>query len=376
MENNTNKVVPAAENTVPATQTVTPAAAQPAPRKKRVGLFIGLGAAALVIIIAVVSVLGTYSSAMGLYEKSQYSRAKQMFSVFEFIPQFGEMAKECDYAQAGVYAKNGQYFEASQLYHGIRGYKDSAELTSVNLYAHGESLIESGKYQEARDLFIAMGDYKDAATKANEAVYAQAEAAYEKGKYIDARELFEELGDYEDAAERAVDCDISMGIDLYEMGRYEEAASVLKDYCDEYEIAEMYIALSAFWVTDELEFDDMCVLHDRLLKFAGDSEVDFALAHPFFFYARFFDVEWRIKNTRYSIDAEFDCDTVYFDLPWDVEEGNLSYRYNDEYFCIEVNGDRWFTITGFDSYDELHPDEMYIEDPDGNAYTMYKYFEY
>ncbi len=346
--------------------------------KKKTGLFIGLGAAALAAVLAVTVPLGMFASGRRLYNNREFEEAKERFSALGFLPKFGEMADECDYAMAAEYAADGKYLEASQTYMNILDHKDSYELCQECFYEHAEQMFEEEKYQQAHEAFLAIKDYKDAAQRADDTLFAMAGLLLEEGELREARDVYVALGDYEGAAEGIMECDISLAMRIYEMGEYSDAYSIFADYAEQSEKAELYAALCLFRSANEAGagIEDIYEIYDLLIGFADDPAAQEALEHPFFYAARFMGACWETEDHVYSIDGDYEGETIYHYVPWDSPDGAIYFLSDEEGCCFMIEEDPWFTITGFDSYDQLHPEKMYLVDRDGNEYTMIKYDEY
>ena len=348
------------------------------PRKKGAWWKITLSVAGALIVLMAASVFGLYFTAQGMYNDGEYDSAKMVLSYLDFIPAFRSMAMECDYADAEQLANNGQYLLAHMIYENIIDYKDSAEKADQTLFEYGKQLLENENYEKALETFEELGDYEGAAEMVLQTKYLNAESLLQEGRFAAAKKIFEELGDYEDAASRVVECDILYGVKLYRSGQYNSAMELLNEYYKVSDLARAYCHLCLFRQYEEegASIEMIGALYTMIEEYSYmGGDVEEALEHPFFFVIRFFGAGWKYEG--YALDADPRSLTIYHSyLPWYTPNGDLWYFWDDDglFFCTDDAF--WFGITGFDSYDTRHPENMYIVDSEGNQYTFYNYFEY
>jgi len=344
---------------------------------KGLGWKISLGVAGALLIIFIASVFGVYFSAQDMYSNGDFDSAKMMLSHFDFLPPFRQMANECDYADAMQNEQDGNYYLAHMIYKNLKGYKDSDDRAKEMLYLYALDLIDNDSYDQAKETFEKLGDYKDSAEYVTETMYLKAEYLFEQGKYNSARDIFLDLDDYKDSEDRAVDCIVEIAVGLYNSGKYTEASDLLEDYVDDYEKAEVYSYLCMYGIFNEsgATTEIIGAVYSLLEEYADDYEdVEKALKNPFFHIVRFFGAEWECENA--GIRADLDEMMIYHNgLPWARPNGDISVYWDDEAMYIFTGEELWFSIDSFSSYDELHPDKMYVTGSDGERYVFEKVAE-
>ena len=352
-------------------------ASSTSPAKKKKAAAIAQIAAAVAVALLLLGFLGFCLKAKGLYNEGSYAEAKKAFEVLDFLPQFADMPAECDYAQAGAYAGEGRYLEAHELYTTLADYKDSSQLADAAYYNYALSLYNAGKYKESGEAFSAIDDYADAAQKEDDALYAWAQELYEAGDYDSAQIIFLTIGSYEDAASRYIDCQLNMALALYSSGDYERAAERFERYTAESRTACAYLQLCRFQLVERsrVNLEDMLGMYEALAEYTDIEDIAQALKDPYFFPVRFFGAYWMSANTYFTIDADIDPLVIKPFLPWSKPDGAIWFRSDDKY-CYFFAGDAlWFVIVGFDGYDQLHPELMYMVGGNGACYDMYKYYD-
>ena len=218
-------VAPVAEGEVP-----------PKPKKIK-KLFIIIGAAAAVLIAAVVCLV-----------------------IFLFIP----MNK---YNTACTALDNKEYDAAYQQFVELGGFSDSKEKAKETLYKKGEYLLESKNYDDAIDTFTQLGDYKNASEMVLESKYQKAYNYREESNYEYAYKYFEQISDYKDSKTQLDAALIMWEADVLGDGstaqsyRFKETVELTSDqYYLYYGTLELYI--SGHSTADDWTYDNYEVMQD------------------------------------------------------------------------------------------------------------------
>lgn len=221
-------------------------------RKSHKTLFILIGAAVLVVILAAVIIpvamrrakQKQYDEASSWLKKGEYDKAQEAFESlggFEDASDKAEYAEKwMEYDEADDALRDERYSEALDGFESLGDFEDASEKAAqaeqgMN-YEKAVEDMEAGRYSEALDSFEALKGFKDAgalALKCQQAVdYESAAALYEAGDYEAAGALYESAGDYEDAQELAEKCsaqiDYAEAKSCMEEGKYVKAADILQ----------------------------------------------------------------------------------------------------------------------------------------------------
>ncbi len=266
----------------------------------------------------------------------EFYQAKKTFEKYDFLPAVSDMPKKCDYYAAKKLMKDGNYILAKCAFEKLDGYLDSEDLATKSLYCAAKGFMDNGKYNAA----IA---------------------------------LFEQLGDYSDAAMCIDACKALKGIDLYHSGSYSDAVILLDECSDANRIASgySYLAMTKQNRQSPLFIDTASWLLEGLMEYTDIPEVKESLNDPFFFFERMKNANWEFGEyhiRNYGTDG-----WLYYTLPFDCPDGGeISRQLSEDGTAMELylGGSPWFSIVGFSSYDELHPEKMYIADPNGIIYTF------
>jgi len=321
--------------------TIPAAASVEKPGKKK-ALWLIPVLAVVVLLLAAAGIFGlSILNAQKMYSSGDYAGAKEIYQKLSFIPDFEESVKACDYSMAARLYENGEFIDAREAFLALGDYADSAELADDALYLHACNLKNQKKYEE------------------------------------EALEIFKLLGDYKDSAELFDECLLDTAVELYRGGSYEECLNLCEPYIETSQDAHVYYALSAFrgWDAIGCDYDTRKQLYDMLIDYQyAYADTREALDHPFFFLLRFVDTVWVTPDMEHFFEYIYG-DTFNYAVPFgDIPENHgLSYiNYDDGLYFNTVDEDGnetlWFKITGFSNYNALHPNNMYIEDSQGNTY--------
>jgi tetratricopeptide (TPR) repeat protein len=202
---------------------VPPATVLGAPKKSKKPLFITLGIAAAVIVLAIAAAIG-----FDVYRSSSYSNAVANLEAGDYQAAYDAFVNLGDYENAPLLlarAQNGLDYNAAQAlldaedYEGalaafdaLKGFKDSVDKAALcqNTLDYRAAIedFEAGDLEAAFDAFSALttAGFSDSAEWADKTAYAIADQSYEAGDHYAAYQGFKELGSYKDAAERMQQC--------------------------------------------------------------------------------------------------------------------------------------------------------------------------
>jgi len=380
---------PAAEETAAIAEpaAAVPAVVQPATPKKKmskttVALLIGAGAFILLAGFLGLGFYGIYSdlnTANSLYEQGKYMEAKEIYEDYTFVGWVSTMPSECDYQEGAKALKDGNYEEAREMFLYLGEYKDSADKADEAYFGIADELLEQGEYKEAAEIFAQLDSIEESFDKLDECNYAMADEYYKQGDLDAAAKLFGDMQGYKDSTNRFIDCMVDKGVLLYEAGEYEDAELLMDSYRIQSERARVYCDLCQFQMVrntkNASDYDDAGI-YDHLIQYKDSYPiVAEALKDPFFYFVRFWGAGW--KYGSYSLDGNAKDNTIFYYVPWKSPNGNITYKCSDEGLVVYADEKVWFTITGFDSYDEKHPGKMYVTGTNGKSYTFknYKSFE-
>jgi len=363
----------------PAPQPAPAAVAESAkkPKKKKLGLIIGLVSAAVLLLGAAAVFGGMSLAADTMFINGNYEGARSFYESMSFIPAYAEKVDACDYRAADKLYEREEYKKAYELFAELGDYKDADDRANDAHYKYGLQLLEKKKYLEAMTVFAALGKYKDSEVLIKDARYGMAEKYFSDGEFESAHSLFDLVGDYKDAEKRMVDCEIGICINLYREGKYEECLEQINPYYNSRVEAKVYSHLCLMRQYDEsgASMEMTGALFSMLKDHIRVADVKEALEHPFFFVIRFFGATWECGE--YTLDADPSDNMIYYHVQWETPEGKPWYGNNDDALVFFTGEDNfWFSVTGFSSYNELHPDVMYVCDEDGNEYEFIKTYEY
>jgi len=367
-------VVEAAEPAVGAVEPAAEKAAKPKKKAAKIILFVVLGVVLAALIAAGVMVMGAYNeiqSAHQLLADGKYAQAKTIFEKYSYVDSLSDMPDKCDYAYAESLFDAGEYIPAAQAFQAMGTYSDCPGRVLESAYAGARAAYEEGDYEKAIDICDQWlpDDYEDVDELILSSRYDWAISVLDSGDTDTARQMLKALGDYRDCEELIAQCDIDEGVQLYADGNYDDAFTLLSDYTDEYETAAIYYYLCLFQdAVKENMLSYSFSLYDLLASYAGNPDIDKALESPFFFYARFSGANWRYGMHYFDYNTRTNVIDYY--VPWRSSSGSITYDLSENGMNMYIGGKLLMTITGFSSYDEKHPDEMYITDPHGKEYTF------
>lgn len=335
-----------------------------------------VGLVLLLIAGILIGVRVDLSTAQKMFDDGNFAEAKKIYEKYSNYDAYERMPYECDYALAEKIMDEGSYLAAHRLFDSLGGFKDSRDRSKEALYAYAEECFEMGDYKNAVKAYKNLDDYKDSAEKLRTVQYAYGEQLLEEGDYDGAWSVFCSIKDFSDAEARADQCMIAKGIAQYEQGDYFDAVTTLEPYVEDSEEAFIYYNLATFedCSAEGMEYADADVFEALSPYYGKNDLVTQALEDPYFYFVRFYGAAWRCGS--YTLNADNRDKTIYYDLPWDSPEGAPDYECTPENVEVYVEEEFWFTITGFDAYDQKHPDKMYITDPDGKEYVFNRYRVY
>jgi len=354
------------------------------PRKKAwKGIVIAV--AAVVVLIAA-GVFGTYGAGMIKYNQNDYDGAKEVFTSLDFIPMFADMANACDYSKGSAFIGEGDYASAYELFAALGDYSDSASVANDLLYSMAVEHYENAEYNEAWEAFVKLGNYEDSVDYARKSRYAYADYLFSANSFEEAREIFVELSAYSDSEQRVQECDLWAGIMLYREGNYDEAIELFDKLYGKLDLAEDYYYLCRFQEASRyagVGLNEVIGYYNVINRNSDIEDFKVHIEDPMFFLLRFFDGTWT-DGKGFTITGEITDDITgeislkITNMPWKaiiVPEDDMNQAFTvrqDDGLYIHFGSYNWFKIVSFDSYDDLNPQIVYIEDMAGNVYTLYR----
>ncbi len=216
----------------------------PQKKKSKIGLWIGLGAAALVVIALGVYTLVMSSSANSSFEATEYSDVVHTMDMAPWLKVF--QGERYEYSQAQMLYEEGKIEEAIEKFEALGAYEDSAELANKIKYDYAIELMEDGAYDKSLTLLGELGSYKDSAElRANLSLYMDALEMDDMAAF----DAFTELGDFLDSADRAYEIAGAVyddAMDLYLEGDF-SAAKKQFDKLGDFKDADLYSEAIGIW---------------------------------------------------------------------------------------------------------------------------------
>jgi tetratricopeptide (TPR) repeat protein len=214
------------------------------PKKPKKGLFIALGVAFFVIVLAVGSLLAftfyrasSYDNALELLSSGNNQQAYDAFDKlgdYRDAPEMKDIAqKRLDYEAAVALMDAEDYEGAKAAFEALKSFEDSVYLAQAcqdNIdYQAAIADYERGDFESALATFstLAVNQFSDAADWEDKTFYALASKLYDEGDYYGAFGIFKALGTYEDSADRVKQCTSAYPNtgELYHNGDYISNAS-------------------------------------------------------------------------------------------------------------------------------------------------------
>lgn len=164
------------------------------PGKSKLPLFIGIGAAALVVIAIVLFAIpsGNVNRGKDLLEQGQYDEAIDAFKAAGTADTAEEL-NEANYGKAKQMLENGDYDGAAAIFADLGSFKDSKDqlfaAENMQNYDKANDLLSQNKPESALVLFEELGDFKDCEQLALKAKVAIAQKLVKAEDYSGAAPL-------------------------------------------------------------------------------------------------------------------------------------------------------------------------------------------
>lgn len=276
--------------------------------------------------------LGDYSDSREKTERigkelaSNYESAQNFASASYIYMKLDmdEQAKEANYQQAMLLAKQGDYQSASDIWLSdtMIAYKDSRKCN----YDMAISIQNTEPEMAAR---ILQKDIDYAESK--QALYQIAKEAKTNGEYVFAIEVFDSIIDYKDSADMQKEMKFVRAAQLYAVGEYNESEELfasLGDYKSADRDNECNYQTALLYMTDASSYSDACQLFTNLGDYkdsadkakecmylaAGIEEEKGRHAEAYDYYVQlgnYKDSETRAKSVRYQQAKELVAEKQY-----------------------------------------------------------------
>ncbi len=188
--------------------------------------------------------LRAYIAADEKLQQGDFGAAREGFTALGDFRDAQDRLIDVDYRQGSALLQSGTLDEAEKLFKELaqQGYKDSADLLKEVCYEQGKKALDAGDLDGASAKLTALSGYKDADTLLGDIRYRQAKALIEAKKYDQAQPLVDALvaAGYTGSQELANELGYQKAVALYNSGRLAEALprfQALGDYQD----AEQFI---------------------------------------------------------------------------------------------------------------------------------------
>ncbi|MBE6760536.1 MAG: hypothetical protein E7554_10740 [Ruminococcaceae bacterium] len=332
-----------------------------------------------VLLLAAGGIFGFFAMKAGnadeLFEAGKYMEARAAYEPLSFLSSYADKVKECDYRMAEMTLEAGNYLVARDQFLELGSYSNSAEMAKECLYRLANKQLEDGDHISAAENFDDLGSYKDSKELYTECFYLNACELEAAREYEDAIEVFELLEGYKDSDSRRVRCAMNLASELYRSDKFEECAKLAEEYAELHPHAALYRILAELGHLREqgAEMERLRAIMDIIAKYTNENpDAKEAMEDPEFFVLRFFGADWEADNGD-SLDADLEELTIYYDVSWYTPDGAPWYACDENYlfFFTDKNDEFWFAVTGFDSYDTLHPAEMYVTDNEDKEYVFH-----
>ncbi len=188
--------------------------------------------------------LRAYIAADEKLQQGDYDAARKGFSALGDFRDARDRLTDVDYRQGGALLKSGALDEAEKLLGELaqRDYKDSAELLREARYEQAKKALEAGDLDGASAKLTALSGYKDADTLLGDIRYRQAKSLLEAKNYDQAQPLVDALvaAGYTGSQELAKELSYQKAVVLYNSGLFAEALPLFKALGG-YQDAEQFI---------------------------------------------------------------------------------------------------------------------------------------
>jgi tetratricopeptide (TPR) repeat protein len=223
-----------------------PAPAPQVPKKSNKGLFIILGAVALVVVLAIAGVVGfnvyrsnAYDNAVKALDAGEYQAALDAFAELDDYRDAAALKERArkwlDYKAAQALLDAEDYEAALEGFKALGSFENAAELAAQcqNSIDYRAAVVDfaTGDFEAALDAFreLTSSDFLDSDQWVDKTAYAIADKKYTEGDLYGAYLDFQALAGYEDASERARQCTTPYPTtgELYHNGAYASSASAI-----------------------------------------------------------------------------------------------------------------------------------------------------